>query len=66
MYKPVRATQEMRGHSYAELCFARNLEGSVQEFAQIIKGEKEGRNAREFIEQMIKEAEELKNESKRN
>jgi hypothetical protein len=61
MYKPVRATQEMRGHSYAELRFARNLEGSVQEFAQIIKGEKKGRNAREFFTQLAKEVEEMKN-----
>jgi hypothetical protein len=59
-YTPTRATQEMRGHSYEELLFARGLGRSVQEFAQIVKGEKKGQNAREFIEQMIKEAEELK------
>jgi hypothetical protein len=60
-YKPVRATQEMRGHSYEELCFARDLGRSVEEFAQTVKGERNGKNAREFFAQLAKEVEEMEN-----
>jgi hypothetical protein len=64
VYSPTVAKAEFAGHTFDEIRFAKNLENSVRGFAQILKGEKKGHNARNFIDKMIKEAAELKNESK--
>jgi hypothetical protein len=66
-YKPTIANAEFAGHTFEEIRFAKNLEQSVIRFAEILRDERKGRSAMEFIEKMVIEAEELKNnETRRN
>lgn len=62
IYKPVVAKEEFAGHTFEEIRFAQGLRDSVKEFAQILKGEKQGTNAREFFTRLAKEAEKMVND----
>jgi len=64
VYKPVIAKAEFIGHTFDEIRLARGIEQSIQRFGEILRGEKKGRKAMEFIDKMIIESEELrKNDS---
>jgi len=60
IYKPVVAKAEFVGHTFEEIRLARSIEQSIQRFAQILRGERGGHNAMDFIDRMILEAEDLK------
>jgi hypothetical protein len=64
-YRPVVAKDEFVGHTFEELQFAQNLKSSVRGFFQILNGEKQGRNAKEAMLELMKEAEEMQSDERK-
>lgn len=61
-YKPVVATQEMSGFTIDELRFVQGLGGAIKGFARILNGERPKESTQDFLERLVKEADEMKAE----
>jgi hypothetical protein len=65
-YHPTVAKDVFTGHTFDEFLFAKRLGNSISGFFGILRGKKKKTDAMEFIDQMVQEAEVLKqNDSER-